>query len=279
MTRVLTRQLSNRISRLSGGARKLLWLVANGAARDTTPVYVVGSQRSGTHLLGTCLGKSPEFRYIGEANPAAFVNFSLRDDAVIQQLILDCKYRFLVLRPLKDSHRVLQLLALNPASKTIWAYRNYLDRVNSAVRMFKRHPLHVFSELAKGNRQWQTDGMTPETEEVVKSFNVDELSEHDGAALMWWLRNSLYFSLDLGTNIRVRLWSYDAFIREPQHELGSILDYLGARYHSFMHADVHAQSIRKDPAPVLRMDVRDLCENLYEQLESARLRSRGSCQV
>ena len=173
---------------------------------------------------------------MGEAHPAAFDNFELRNNTTIQQLILHCRYRFLVLRPLKDSHRALQLLALNPAGKALWAYRNYLDRINSAVRMFKGHQLHVLSELSKGNRQWQVSAMTPDIEEVMKSFNVNALTDLDAAALIWWARNSLYFSLQLRANVRVRLWSYDAFVREPQHELGRILEFLDARYHSFMLA-------------------------------------------
>jgi hypothetical protein len=265
------RDLKKRLLRLNDGRRKLFWLIANDAARETTPVYIVGAQRSGTQMLGECLARSPEFSYLGEANPAAFVDFALRDDATIQKLLIDCKYRFLALRSLKDSHRVRELLALSPASRAIWAYRNYLDRINSAVRMFKGHPLEVFRELGKGNRQWQLWGATPEVDDVVKRFDVDELSEHDGAALMWWVRNSLYFNLELDTNARVRLWSYDAFIREPQRELRRILDFLGAQSHSYMVTGVHAHSIGKEPQPALKRDVRDLCESLYQRLEGVRL--------
>jgi hypothetical protein len=276
----LTESLVRRFSRLGARARKRFWLARNGASRHTTPVYIVGAQRSGTRMLGECLGQSPEFESIGEANARAFVNFSIRDDRTIEHLIEDCPYRFIVFRALKDSHDVPRLLSRNPAAKAIWAYRHYLDRINSAVRMFGRHPLNQFAAFARGDPGvWQMRGISTPVEAVVRQFDFGDLSECDGAALMWWVRNSLYFSLGLETDPRVRPWSYDAFVRSPELELEELLKFLGGRFEAYMLSGVNACSLEKEAAPTLRADVRALCERLYAQLEDARRDGKGAAST
>jgi hypothetical protein len=224
-------------------------------------------------MLGECLGRSPQVRYFGEADAAAFVNFALRDDASIQRLIDDCRFPFIVLRALKDSHRVIQLLDLHPAGKAIWAYRHYADRINSAVRMFGDHPLRVLNEWVKGRPAWQAAGMTAETEEALRRFDFSAMRVQDGAALMWWLRNSLFFSLGLDANDRVRPWSYDRFVREPRPELQSLLQFLDVAPDDSMLAQVHSLSVRKESEPPLASEVRALCEDLQRRLDNA-LRER-----
>lgn len=218
-------------------------------------------------MLGECLGRSPEVRYLGEAHSAAFVNFTLRDNASVQRLILECRFPFVVFRALKDSHRVIQLLELHPAGKAIWAFRHYFDRINSAVKMFGDHPLRVLDEWVKGRPAWQMSGMSPEIEDVVRRFDFATMSAHDGAALMWWLRNSLFFSSKLDINDRVRLWSYDRFVSEPQPELVRLLEFLNISPDASMVALVNSRSIRKEAEPALATGVRDLCETLQQRLE------------
>jgi hypothetical protein len=202
------------------------------------------------------------------------VNFALRDDASTKRLIEECWFPFVVLRTLKDTHRVTHLLDLHPASKAIWAYRHYTDRINSAVRMFGEHPLRVLSEWAKGRPAWQASGMPPETAEALRRFDFAALRVQDGAALMWWLRNSLFFSLGLEADDRVRPWSYDHFIREPRREFRSLLEFLDVSPDDSMLAQVHSRSLRKEAEPPLTVDVRALCEDLQQRLDNA-LRERN----
>ena len=53
---------------------------------------------------------------------------------------------------------------------------------------------------------------------------------------------------------------------------------LGARYYSYMLADVHARSVRKEPEPAFRTGVGDLCQARYERLESIRAESGKSAR-
>ena len=101
-------------------------------------------------MLGECLGRSPQVENLGETDSRAFTAFYLRDDQTIEDVLENCPCEFMVLKPLKDSHRVEELLSLGMHGKAIWAYRHFADRINSAVERFGRHPLDVFGQFQRG---------------------------------------------------------------------------------------------------------------------------------
>lgn len=264
------RSFSDRLERLDNGCRKLLWRIAHPGPRETRPIYIFGAQRSGTGMLGMCLGASPECENLGESDARAFHNYSLRDVDVVVRLIEACPYRFLVFKPLKDSHRVRELLDLRSGSKGVWAYRNFTDRINSAVQQFGRRPLEVFGAFQGGNRaRWQLQGMSARTAETISSFRLAELGESDGAALMWWVRNSLFFDQELDRDPRVRLWSYDRFVLETASELEPLLTHAGMTFDPRMLRQVHSRSVGKRPPPPIDARILELCESLHARLEAA----------
>lgn len=253
--------------------RKVVWRISHRGEVRCSPVFIFGSQRSGTTMLGKCLGNSPEFENLGETDPRAFSHFFLRDIDTVKDLIRQCRYRFIVFKPLKDSHRVAELLSIDPRGKGIWAFRNYEDRINSAVRQFGRHPLDVIDAFRAGDKsQWQMQGISGEVAEQLRAFTVEGLTVEDGAALMWWIRNSLYFTQQLESQQNLRLWSYDAFVQDPERRLRDVLDFVGSSFRPFMLAGVHAKSVGKEATPRLRPDVQKLCQSLYERLVEASAR-------
>jgi len=273
----LAKAVSGWLKQLDNDRRKVLWRMAHRGPQDTRPVFIFGLQRSGTGMLSMCLGASPDCENLGETDARAFDGNNLRPVREIELLIEQCRFRFLVLKPLKDSHRVRELLALKPGAKAVWAYRGYLDRINSAARKFGRHPLDVFAAFQAGDRtRWQLRGMSGETAALLASINLGELSACDGAALMWWVRNSLYYDQGLEQDARVRLWSYDRFVREPQAELRALLAHLGLDLDPRMLREIHARSVGKDPAPRINERILALCRSLHDRLEATRESAAGS---
>lgn len=272
MNRVMS-SLQRRLSSLSARGRRILWIARNGIAKDSIPIFIVGSQRSGTGMLSACFGRSPEFEDFGESDARAFFQYSLRDDGTLKRLIEKSWSRFVVFKPLKDSHRVADLLALHHSARAIWVYRRFEDRVNSAVRQFGRHPLEVFESFKSGRLdRWQLQGMSGEVRAGLElALNREALSESDAAALMWWLRNSLYFSQRLDADSRVMLWSYDTFVAGTEQGLRELLGFVGGTWDSRMLSGVHDRSIGKEPAPVVAAPIREMCHGLYTRLESARI--------
>jgi hypothetical protein len=164
---------------------------------------------------------------------------------------------------------------VNPASKAIWAYRHFEDRVNSAVRKFGRHPLDVFDSFKSGNLdRWQLQGMSSEVRHALNGVvGAGGLSESDGAALMWWVRNSLFFSQQLQRDPRIMLWSYDAFVSDPERGLRELLNFVGGTWDLRMLAGVHDHSVRKEHPPTINATIRRMCHQLYDQLEDSRKRA------
>jgi len=275
------RTFGEAISSLNDQRRKVAWRLTNRSPSETVPVFIVGSQRSGTTMLGECLGRSPEIENFGETDRRAFLHFFLRNDETIREVVRKNPYRVVIFKPLKDSHRVRQLLALHPRSKSVWAYRHFADRINSAVRKFGRHPLDVFSTFKKGHgKSWQLEGLSEDDERLINSLDLDALSEGDGAALMWYIRNSLFFNQKLEEVDRVLLLSYDDFVARPDVSMTALTDFLGAHYYPFMVRSVHNRSLSKNPRPILDPYIENLCESLYDRLESVRkARHRRSIEL
>lgn len=266
----LWRWLRKIASQSNDAARKLRWRISNSSSDETVPVFIVGAQRSGTTMLGHCLGRSPAIENTGETDPRAFSDFFLRSDETITKLIERTPYQMMIFKPLKDSYRVEELLALNSRARVIWAYREYMDRINSAVKQFGRHPLDVFLQFVEGRGvAWQLKGLSAENETLLRDLDIEDLSESDGAALMWYIRNSLFFSQQLDKNENVLLWSYERFVAEPGKDIESLASFLGTEYDPFMTSSVHSRSIGKNSPPVLDPRIDELCANMFARLESA----------
>ena len=249
----LWRWLKKIASQSNDARRKLSWRITNCPSDETVPVFIVGAQRSGTSMLGQCLGRSPAIENTGETDPRAFSDFFLRNDNTITRLIEKTPYRMVIFKPLKDSYRVEELLALNPRGKAIWAYRNYADRINSAVRQFGRHPLDVFLQFTEAHSvAWQLIGLSTENEKLLTDLDIEKLTESDGAALMWYIRNSLFFSQQLDKNENVMLWSYDRFVADPARDIEALATFLGTEYDPFMISSVHSRSIGKNSRGIFK---------------------------
>ena len=272
LTNKVPRQTRKLVTKLNDRRRKFLWRLINGPAEETVPVFIFGAQRSGTSMLGECLGRSPEIENMGETDARAFRDFFIRDDQTIAELLKDSAYKFIVFKPLKDSHRVLKLLESSARAKAVWAYRNYADRINSAVRQFGRHPLEVFEKYKSGQgTAWQLVDLSDKNKRLIERIDISSLTESDGAALLWYVRNALFFDQRLEDQERVMLWSYDQFVTDPEADMRSLARFLGTPHHRYMTGNVHSQSVGKNARPQINPEIDNLCADMLGRLESARL--------
>lgn len=258
--------------RLRTAAAKRRWRrrhgVVPGAAR---PVYLVGLQRSGTNMLVRGLDAAPEVEARNENDQRVFRRFRLRGDDVLLDVIGRSRHAIVLVKPICDSHRVDELLALPTAvpGRALWMWRDVDDRARSEVSKFGPANLTALRAIADGTigDGWQGQRLDAATRATIGSFDLAAMDPHTGAALFWWVRNSLYFRLGLHERDDVLLVAYRDMVEGPEVAARRVCTFLDLPYRSEFAADVKAGESR-GPLPI-DAGVRFLCDELTAQLEKA----------
>jgi len=176
-------------------------------------------------------------------------------------------------KPLCDSHRIGAVMdGLGAPAQAIWAYRAVDGRVRSAVAKFGDVNLRVLRQIAEGGgeHRWQRGGLTDERLDELASFDWDTLTAEDGAALFWYVRNSLLFDTGLVDRPDVAIVSYESVLTDPEGVIGGLCERLGFAFRPELVAHIERRSA-DGVAPVdLDPRVRALCESLYARLENRR---------
>lgn len=247
--------------------------VPPGSAR---PVYLVGLQRSGTNMLVRGLDAAPEVEARNENDQAVFRRFRLRGDDVLTAVVNRSRHAIVLVKPLCDSHRVDELLALPTGTpgRALWMWRDPDDRARSEVAKFGEANLRALRAIADGTigGQWQGGRLSPGARELVASFDYDRMDPHTAAALFWYVRNDLYFRLGLDRRDDVLLISYRRMVEDPDAEARRVCAFLDLPYRPEFAADVAAGPAREPLAIDPR--VRALCDDLTARLDQ-RTVSRG----
>jgi len=145
-------------------------------------------------------------------------------------------------------------------------------RVRSALSKFGDNNLKVIEAIRDGSgaQLWQAQGATPEAIQLVKDADLSIAPVNTAGALVWYLRNSVYFGQGLDRRSDVLLLSYDRLTEAPEREMRRLCAFLGAEYRPEMIEGIDVRGPRKAAAP-LELDplVRRRCQELEERLEAA----------
>jgi hypothetical protein len=256
--------------RVRAALEEAVWVRRHGVVPgEAVPVWVLGVQRSGTNLLTRTLQGAPEITVFSENHRRAFVDYRLRPDEDIRRLIAAARHPLVVLKPLCDTARALDFwgpaFSAQP-SRIIWAYRSVDGRVRSALSRFGTANLEVMQAVVAGRHQgmWQAQGLASDDLELVRSFAWDDGDAASAAALFWYLRNKLLFDQGLDTRPRVTVFSYDAFVADPEQGAALLGRFLGV------------DPAALDPGPVrpsqparfaLHPEIRRRCDELGDALD------------
>jgi Sulfotransferase family len=267
------RTISSRIKRASWRVSKkiLQTFWRRGVALH---VFVAGMQRSGTNLVMDILDASVSTQVFHETDPATFAQYEMRDIGVIRSVVERCATPVFVIKSLCELDRISFLMNQFPPAKTLWIVRDWRDSAKSAIKSFGNF-VPQWLRLAQGEQNdWRGRGMSESTRGILRRLYRSEASEAEGAAIMWFYRNILFFEQRLDTEARVRLVFYEDLVREPVHELTGIYAYLdlpGCKPGTARH--IHARSVEHARIDDIAQEVRDLCDGLmlrFEELRNAR---------
>lgn len=238
-------------------------------------VFVAGMQRSGTNLLMDVLDASAATRVFHETDPRAFVRYEMREEAVIRQLAARAPAPVFVVKALCELDRIAALMNAFAPAKTLWLVRDWRDSVASAIRSSGNF-VPQWRRLAHGDAgDWRGRGMSAATRELLAALYHDDASEAEGAAIMWFYRNVLFFEQQLAADPRVRVVQYEALVQRPQREVAAVYDFLGLDgFNAAVAARIHARSVRRRSPPDIAPAVAALCDELLARL--AALARRGA---
>lgn len=255
--------------------RRWRWEFRGGVERgNAAPVYLVGMQRSGTNMVARALQSFPEVVVYNENSRRAFRNYRLRDDDCIARLVRRSRSRYVVFKPLCDSHQVTRLLDALPVpnhGSALWVYRDVEGRARSALAKFGDVNLRILREIASGNGRdrWQAQELSRENLKLLQRFDYSTMTPQTAAALFWYLRNSLYFDLGLDVRRDVLLCSYDRMVSDPHNESIVICRFLGLPERSDMLRHSDLRSPRESATLAIDPTVGELCRNLAIRLDHA----------
>ena len=229
-------------------------------------VFVAGMQRSGTNLLMDVLDASGETRVFHETDRRAFERYEMRDLPVIRQLARDCPAPVFVIKALCELDRIQSLMETFAPAKTLWVVRDWRDSAASAIKSFA-NLVPQWERLARGDADdWRGRGMSSATRALLAALYRPDASEAEGAAIMWYYRNALFFEQALDADARVRVVFYEDLVQEPWREVAAVYRFLGLEgFHDGIAGRIHARSVKHRSPPGISPSVSALCDELLER--------------
>jgi hypothetical protein len=255
--------------------RHALWRHAKSLRQRVLPrpleqhVFVAGMQRSGTNLLMDVLDASAATQVFHETDPRAFERYEMRDLAVIRQLAGQCPAPVFVIKALCELERIQPLMDAFEPAKTLWMVRDWRDSVNSAIKSFGNF-VPQWKRLAHGDaNDWRGRGMSPATRELLAAMYRPDAGEAEGAAIMWFYRNALFFEQRLAADPRVRVVFYEDLVRHPMREVAAVYDFLGLPgFNAAIAGRIHARSVKHRSPPDIAPAVGALCDDLLARFRA-----------
>jgi hypothetical protein len=261
------------VLRARNSLAKSAWRHKQGAvAGGAIPVFLFGVQRSGTNMVVRGLGRRPEVEVHNENDRVAFVQYKLRPDDVIRDVVTRSRHQLVLFKPLCDSNRadhLLDGLGTHAAPRAIWAFRCVDGRVRSEVAKFGDGNRRLLIEFAagRGDDRWQFRRLSEDSKALIRERDPATLSPEAAAALMWYVRNRLFFDLGLHQRTDTLVVSYDRFVANPRRVTEALCAFLGLGYRADMHDDVAPRPPARPGSLELPGWLSDRCHELETALD------------
>lgn len=237
----------------------------------TVPVFVIGNQRSGTTMLLSKLNRHFWVDVFHERSNA-MNEWELKPFPEIEAIIRQSKAKVCIFKPLEESHRANELLENFDGCKAIFIFRHYADVINSSLKLGWGAHLRQYIENIRNDSEFKYSGplnLTAKNVQLVKDLYHHDMSEESCVALIWYLRNTLYFDCKLRENPAVLLLQYEKIIANPQKEMTRILNFLNLPPSRSVLHDISRRSAGKRPPKRIDGQIQNACDSMFESLVAA----------
>jgi hypothetical protein len=173
-----------------------------------------------------------------------------------------------VQKPICETHRVNELLDRFSGSKAIWIFRNYQGAANSAAVKWRsgRENLRRLAERNLEAASWRAGGLTTDKFDVVKRLYRRDISLYEAEALMWYLRNGLFFDLHACERPDVLLVRYEDLVSDPGSRFADVFEFIGTSMPARCVEAINGSAGPRRSDPEIHPEIRTLCDGLHERL-------------
>lgn len=265
----------NKLARESHRTLKRFYHLKNRSDTQKRLMFVMGCQRSGTtlmmHILEKDYATSIYHEQSGLSSGDKVERLRLNSLDSVKKALARDRAHFIVLKPLVESQRTLELLDIFPNSKVLWMYRSYHDVVNSNLKRFGlQNGINDIRPIAQGDPEnWRSAGASDHVRAVVQEHFAEDMNLYDAGALFWYARNSLYFEQNLMQNPHVMLCNYRDLARKPLRFMQEFYHFMEQDFPgAHIVADVKESSVGRGKHVELSPAIEALCANLYERMDA-----------
>ena len=244
---------------------------------DKSVLMIMGCQRSGTTLVQGIMQRDMQSKVYGEFSRLSDQDrqFGIRLNPIdsVRKTIESERAGLIVLKPLVESQNALKLMEAFENARVLWMYRDFRDAAVSHINMFGPAAGRYDLQRIIDNRSddWRTEGLSDDIRDTVARNFSPDMSPHDAAALFWFVRNSWLFELNLHTNKRVMLLSYERLVTQPEACLRELYDLLGRKFPGVhILPPIHQDSTGQGASVEFAENIERLCTDLLERISNLR---------
>ena len=263
----MIKQYREKIHRRLIRYKKRLIFAMREPYKDTLPVFILGCGRSGTSMMVNIFERDKRIEALGENDPMLAENYMLVREE-IRPTIDRCKVPVLIMKPILNSFDASSILETYDRAKVIWMLRNYSDVIASSVKKFGSVVSDYMKELVlfKKGDNWLSSGIPNKTLKILHNIDTTGFTRYDWMSLVWWSVNSTVILNRLYQHDRVLFVKYENLVYSPEEVLRCVYKYIKLSYNPKTEKYIHTASVSKGAAIQLQPVVKEMCDNLTEEL-------------
>lgn len=246
-----------------------------GKSYDTTIIFLMGCQRSGTTFTSNVFNTDNNIKVFDEMKSSITsddkkYHIRLNDHAKLRKSFSKQNSPVLLAKPLVESQHAKQYLDAFSNLKIIWIYRNYLDVASSNIHHFgKENGMRNLAPILNDEiDNWRNDNLSDDTRAMIKSFSKKDLSAFEAAALFWYIRNSLFFEQSFQNEDRVLFCSYEDMVQRPYEIFQALYDFIGIERPELpILKGVFKKSVGRGKNLDIRDEINIMCQELQDKID------------
>ena len=237
-------------------------------------VFLLGDEHSSTSIVRLALSKHALAECVADRD--AVSARGLPHAKRLADLVDRSRALRVVFEPLSDVQRTRALLAA-VGGRVVWICRHFEAVVHDRLADPREHRAYLYSMLHRPDLGGlRSAGVSAEHLELVRDAYDRGLNEASCRALVWYVRNSLFFQEGLDKHPRASLYEYGALCRADAREWARLSSFLGL---SLPPQPVHSPEVPRRLAATIDPGVRTRCESLWLRLNEALACARGEAQA